>query len=318
MPDADPPTATGAEDAIAAVVEQFADYLNDVRRYSPHTVRGYRADVRGLLTFAAATGAAINPSGGIDIDLNLLRGWLADGVSAGVARSTLARRAASARTFTAWAHRRGLLTGTADPGLRLMPPKRHRHLPTVPSTAAVAAMLESAAADASDEITGLRDVAMLEVLYGGGLRVSELCGLNLAELSGDTGVVRVVGKGDVQRTVPLGEPAWQAVERWLAQGRPAWANLSSGDAVFLGRRGRRIDPRVVRRVVQAAGQAALGRGLSPHALRHAMATDVLSGGMDVRTVQELLGHRSLRTTGIYAHVTTDRLRKVYASAHPRA
>ena len=318
MPDADLPTATSVTDAIAAVLEQFADHLNEVRRYSPHTVRGYRADVRDLLTFAAAAGTAINPSRGIDIDLNLLRSWLADGVSAGVARSTLARRAASARTFTAWAHRRGLLTGAADPGLRLMPPKRHRHLPSVPSTEAVAAMLDSAAVGDSDEVTRLRDVAMLEVLYGGGLRVSELCGLNRADLSDDAGIVRVVGKGDVQRTVPLGEPAWEAVERWLTQARPVWANLGSGDAVFLGRRGKRIDPRVVRRVVQAASQAGIGRGLSPHALRHAMATDVLTGGMDVRTVQELLGHRSLRTTGIYAHVTTDRLRKVYASAHPRA
>lgn len=318
LPSTSAASASSAAAAIDDAVTHFAGYLTQARRYSPHTVRCYSSDVRALLTYAAATGVEVTAERGIAIDLNLLRAWLAQGVAAGAARSTLARRAASARTFTAWAHRRGLLAGPADPGVRLMPPKRHRHLPSVPGTSAVVAMLEAAAANDHDEVMRLRDVAMLEVLYGSGLRVAELCGLNLADLRVDDGLVRVVGKGDVQRSVPLGEPAWQAVDRWLTEGRGQWANLTSGDAVFLGRRGKRIDQRVVRRVVQTTSLQATGRGLSPHALRHAMATDVLEGGMDVRSVQEMLGHRSLSSTGIYAHVTTDRLRKVYARAHPRA
>lgn len=288
----------------------FGRQLRSVRGCSAHTVRAYCADVRSLIRFAEVEAAEDLAR----IDLEVLRAWLADQTAAGAARSTVSRRASAARTFTAWAHQRGWLPGP-DPGLRLASPKSHRTLPGVPRMDAVAAMLDGSAG-AADDAEGVRDSAMLEVLYAGGLRVSELCGLDLPDVAGD-GLLRVVGKGDRQRSVPIGRPARAALDRWLHEGRPRLATAASGQAVFLGVRGGRIDPRVVRRVVNRDSAADDGRRYSPHALRHAMATHVLEGGADLRTVQELLGHASLGTTQIYTHVTAERLRKVYASAHPR-
>ncbi len=189
-------------------------------------------------------------------------------------------------------------------------------MPQVPQQSNVATMLDDLAATADDPLAR-RDTAICEVLYGGGLRVAELCGLNLADLRPD-GLIAVIGKGDKQRLVPLGEPAQIAVQEWLRNGRGEFATDRSGEALFLGQRGGRIDPRTVRRIVNDTSVAAAGRRVSPHALRHAMATHVLEGGADLRTVQEILGHASLGTTQIYTHVTAERLRKVYQSAHPRA
>ena len=301
------PTAWGSSEEL---VTAFGRHPRLVRGRSGHTVRAYCADVRSLLRFAGV-------ADGDDlarIDLEVLRVWLADQTGSGAARSTVSRRASAARTFTAWAHQRGWIPGP-DPGLRLASPKAHRTLPGVPRMAAVADMLDGAASVA-DDAEAVRDSAVLVVLYAGGLRVSEVCGLDLRDVAGD-GLLRVVGKGDRQRTVPIGRPAQVALDRWLAEGRPEMATTASGQAVFVGVRGGRIDPRVVRRVVNRDSVAAGGRRYSPHALRHAMATHVLEGGADLRTVQELLGHASLGTTQIYTHVTAERLRKVYASAHPR-
>jgi integrase/recombinase XerC len=160
---------------------------------------------------------------------------------------------------------------------------------------------------------------MLEVLYATGVRVSELCGLDLADVDAERRVLRVLGKGRKERSVPVGLPALRALERWLSEGRPGIATAASGAAVFLGERGQRIDPRVVRRVVHAALARVEGApDLGPHGLRHAMATHLLEGGADLRSVQEMLGHASLATTQIYTHVTDERLRQAYAQAHPRA
>jgi integrase/recombinase XerC len=304
--DAEPPAA-----GIGDVLADFGRFLAHTRGFSQHTVRAYSADVASLLNWAR-----IGTVGDLGtIDLQLLRAWLAADAESGAARATLARRASSARSFTAWAHRRGLLPG-ADPGARLRSPKLGRTLPQVPQQSNVAVMLDRAAAQ-MDDPQARRDVAICEVLYAGGLRVSELCGLNLSDLRPD-GLVSVIGKGDKQRLVPLGEPALVALQVWLADGRDDFMKYYSGDAMFLGRRGRRIDSRTVRRVVNNVSLAAGGRRVSPHALRHAMATHVLEGGADLRTVQEILGHASLGTTQIYTHVTAERLRKVYQSAHPRA
>lgn len=294
----------------AAVLDEFGDYLASVKGRSPHTVRAYVADAGAML----AHGGVHDRQSLAGLDLPALRGWLAVGARSGAARSSQARRASSARAFTAWAVSRGLVA-EPDPGARLASPKGQRTLPSVPRQRAVNDMLD-AVQEAADDPEALRDAAMLELLYGSGLRVSELCGLDLPDLSEAT--IRVLGKGAKERTVPLGQLAADAVRRWLDGGRPAWATVESGAAVFLGAHGRRVDPRVVRRVVNRASVAAGGARISPHALRHAMATHVLEGGADLRSVQEMLGHASLGTTQIYTHVTAERVRKVYAIAHPRA
>jgi integrase/recombinase XerC len=166
---------------------------------------------------------------------------------------------------------------------------------------------------------GVRDVAVLELLYATGIRVSELCGLDVDDLDRDRRVLRVLGKGNKQRTVPAGAPAWRAIEAWLAGPRSALVTDESGPALFVGERGRRIDPRVVRRIVHRALALVDGApDLGPHGLRHAMATHLLEGGADLRSVQEILGHASLATTQIYTHVSNERLRSAYQQAHPRA
>lgn len=170
-----------------------------------------------------------------------------------------------------------------------------------------------------DVALALRDAAILEVLYATGVRVAELCGLDLGDVDLERRLVRVLGKGRKERSVPVGLPALRAVSTWLAEGRPRLVTPAAGRAVFLGRRGQRIDPRVVRRVVhQALGRVAGAPDLGPHGLRHAMATHLLEGGADLRSVQEMLGHASLATTQIYTHVSDERLRQAYQQAHPRA
>lgn len=248
------------------------------------------------------------------VTLQSLRGWLASLHSAGVARTTLARRSASARSFTAWAYRSGLLP--ADVGELLVSPRAQRAIPDV-LTADEAA--RSVNLLDSDEPVVLRDRLVLELLYGTGIRVSELVGLDIADVDRRRRVVRVLGKGNKQRTVPYGAPADEALERWVRDGRPVWAGEASGDALLLGPRGKRLDARAARTAVnEATARATGGRGLSPHGLRHTAATHLLEGGADLRTVQELLGHSSLATTQIYTHVSVERLRTVFGQAHPRA
>ncbi|TCB96329.1 tyrosine recombinase XerC [Micromonospora zingiberis] len=403
-------------------VDEFARHLASVRNRSPHTVRAYVADLVSLLDHAHRMGCA--DLAGLSLDT--VRSWLAKQRTMGAARASLARRAAAARTFSAWAHRGGLLP--SDVAATLASPRPQRTLPTVlradqavllveaptrpgtkaanqteaadPTGAQVRAeaangtgaeartettnRTESAAgtqvadrteaadrtraqggtgadggtradggigaeggtraeggigagdgdgvggsatgrrrvgdgpADRVAEAVLLRDRALLELLYGTGVRVSEACGIDIADVDHGRRVVRVRGKGGRERAVPYGLPAQRALDEWLRQGRPVLAVPSSRDALLLGSRGGRLNPTSARRIVGGYAQAAGLPRISPHALRHSAATHLLEGGADLRAVQELLGHSSLASTQVYTHVSVDRLRNAYRQAHPRA
>jgi integrase/recombinase XerC len=366
--------------SMSAALAAFRRHLASERGLSAHTVRAYVGDVGSMLQHASGQGCAELT----DLDLATLRAWLADQRRSGQARATVARRAAAARAFTAFAHRRCGLG--ADPGVLLATPKVHRKLPEVLASDQMTAVLEGSrrvhpAPDGSDErkrLVGaaveLRDTAIMEMLYASGIRVSELCGLNIGDLDEERRTVRVLGKRNKERVVPVGVPAVRAVRKWRDVGRPvlaaeaqvtsvratgsvsaglaaearvtsvratgsvsaglagsagtgtgvrdesrAVASPDDGNALFLGARGRRIDPRTVRRVVHvriaAAGSVP---DTGPHGLRHTAATHLLEGGADLRSVQEILGHASLATTQIYTHVSIERLISVYKQAHPRA
>jgi integrase/recombinase XerC len=307
---------------LGAVLDAFRRHLEAERGLSRHTVRAYVGDVTALLGHAAAAGA----DGPADIGLGVLRAWLGAEHGRGQARATLARRAAAARTFTAFAHARGLMP--SDPGPMLGTPRIPRRLPEVLRQDQVAAVLEASAAgpsglpsgpDGQDAALALRDAAIVELLYATGIRVSELCGLDLGDLDEGRRTVRVLGKGNRERTVPAGIPAVRSVGAWARSGRPVLATPGSGHALFLGARGGRLDPRTARRVVHACLAAVPGTPDSgPHGLRHAAATHLLEGGADLRSVQEILGHASLTSTQIYTHVTIERLHSAYRQAHPRA
>jgi integrase/recombinase XerC len=298
-------------EAYRDAVERFERHLALERNLSAHSVRAYRTDVVGLLDHAARMGGQ-----DLDrLDVQVLRSWLARLRSTGAARTTLARRAAAARTFTAWAHRTGLLA--ADPGAQLASPRPHRTLPPVLRQDQALALVERP--DPEDGPLGLRDRLVLELLYATGIRVGELVGLDVDDVDRHRRVVRVIGKGDKERSVPFGAPAEQALDAWLRRGRPALAGPGSGPALVLGAKGRRVDPRTVRRIVheQLAGLPD-APDLGPHGLRHSAATHLLEGGADLRAVQEILGHASLSTTQIYTHVSVERLRAAFRQAHPRA
>lgn len=302
----------GGVDAWAPVIERFADHLSLELGRSQHTVRAYVGDVEALAAFAQER----DVTAPAQLSLLTLRAWLADQERRGLSRSTLARRAASARVFSEWAVERGVMT--ADVAARLASPKRAHRLPAVLTADQASAVLDAAAQDC-DSPLGLRDLAMLETLYATGIRVSELVGLDLDDLAMSRRTLRVLGKGGRERTVPFGIPAEQALSAWLREGRPALAGPRSGAAAFLGARGKRIDPRTVRSVVHRTSRAVDGAAdIGPHGWRHTSATHVLEGGADLRAVQEILGHASLATTQIYTHVSVERLRRTYEQAHPRA
>lgn len=307
---------TGEQDAL---LEEFVAHLVHERGLSEHSIRSYRSDLQQL---AQSQGPLE------ELRLDRIRGWLAELHERGLSRSTLNRKIASVRAFSAWAHRRGHLK--EDPSVRLRSASRSSHLPAVLQEQHVEELtgrlheLSGASErlredDPKSYAVALRDEAMIELLYATGIRVSELAGLDLRSFAADRRMIRVLGKGSKERMVPFGIPAEKAVETWLAQGRPELVTGGSGDAFFLGRRGKRVDVRVVRKVVdnqlEALGTTA-ARG--PHALRHSAATHMLDGGADLRTVQELLGHASLSTTQIYTHISVDRLREAYGRSHPRA
>lgn len=264
----------------------------------------------------AGSTAAGSVLGGLD--LALMRSWLAGLLAAGVSRNTLARRAAAARTFTAWASRQGLLA--VDPGPRLAAPRQRRVLPAVLRPDQAAAALGAAETGAAEgDPVALRDQAVLELLYATGVRVSELCGLDVDDVDYSRRVIRVLGKGQRERTVPFGIPAERALWRWQFQGRPKLAGPASTPAFFLGARGGRLDPRTARRVVHdAVGSVPGAADMGPHGLRHSAATHLLEGGADLRSVQELLGHATLATTQLYTHVTVERLRAIHDRTHPRS
>jgi integrase/recombinase XerC len=306
------PAALPAE--LAEALRGFERHLAAERGRSPHTVRAYLADVAGLLRSVADTGGETLAA----IDLPLLRAWLAGMAAGGLARSTMARRASAARSFTAWATRTGRVQ--VDPALRLQAPKRPRYLPTVLRADQAARLLDLAAVRADDaDPVHLRDLAALELLYGTGIRVGELVGLDVDDVDLQRRTLRVLGKGSRERVVPFGVPAERAVLGWLRRGRPRLCTDSSGAALLLGARGGRWNARQVRDVVhRLAAALEEGADAGPHALRHSAATHLLEGGADLRSVQEMLGHASLATTQVYTHVSVDRLWRTYEGAHPRA
>ena len=297
------------------LIAAFTRHLEVERSLSVHTIRAYIGDLDSLLTHLDAIGVTDISQ----LELIHLRSWLANQQVKGGARTTLSRRAVSVRLFTKWAVKNKYLA--KDVAATLATPKGHRTLPEVLDIADAKTAMDSLATRASEEETpiSLRDVAMVELLYATGARVAELCGLDTSDIDYDRQTIRVLGKGNKERSIPLGNPAMKALNVWLKDGRDSIKNSSSGSAVFLGARGKRIDQRTVRTVVYNALQAIEGiERMGPHALRHSAATHLLEGGADLRTVQEILGHASLATTQIYTHVSTERLQKAFKQAHPRA
>ncbi|WP_436526993.1 tyrosine-type recombinase/integrase [Actinoplanes sp. HUAS TT8] len=348
--------------ALREAVDRFGHHLAVVEDRSAHTVRAYLGDVVSLLTHAADQGCATVE----DLDITVLRGWLAARLGAGAARTSQARRAAAARTFTAWSHRVGL--SPADAGAGLASPRAHRDLPHVLRADQAAALVTAPGAreaaeptreageptgeagehnreaEPDDDITAIRDRAVLELLYATGIRVSELCDLDETDIDHARQVIRVFGKGGKERAVPYGHPARDALNTWLRLGRPALVAAAAAQKtsaqktsarktgtrnadgrgrgtttpLFLGLKGGRLQPTVVRRIVSTAARSAGLPHTKPHDLRHSAATHLLDGGADLRAVQELLGHSSLSSTQIYTHVSTERLRAAFNQAHPRA
>ena len=334
---------------LQRTVDDFASYLAADRGFSEHTVRSYRSDLTLLVAFAEERGA----TAAADLDLELLRDWLWHSSQGGLAKSTLARRAASARSLTSWLARTNA-TGT-DAAARLKAPKSDHHLPRVLSRESMDAILDAVSTRAqTGDPVALRDLAIVELLYASALRVSELTGLDVRDVDLGRLTVRVLGKGSKERVVPFGVPAKNALATWVearaavaagaVSGGAAWGAARRGDSVsgaeasgvarpgaapsgqkpastalFLGSRGARIGSRAVYRLVADLLEGVPGGGpAGPHALRHTAATHLLDGGADLRAVQEMLGHASLGTTQIYTHVSTERLKESYALAHPRA
>ncbi|WP_163736907.1 tyrosine recombinase XerC [Mycobacterium gallinarum] len=300
---------------MEAILEEFDEYLALERGRSEHTRRAYLGDLRSLFDFVAQR----VPDAGISgLTLPILRSWLAALAATGAARTTLARRTSAVKTFTAWAVRRGLMA--SDPAARLQVPKARRTLPAVlRQDQALDAMAAAKSGAQQGDPLALRDRLIVELLYASGIRVSELCGLDIDDVDTSRRLLRVLGKGNKQRTVPFGAPAVAALTEWLSDGRPALATKDSGPALLLGARGRRLDPRQARTVVHQTMAAVDGApDIGPHGLRHSAATHLLEGGADLRVVQELLGHSTLATTQLYTHVTVARLRAVHDQAHPRA
>ena len=307
-------TSEALSEPMAAALAAFETHLAVERDLSVHTVRAYLADATSLAAHASRLGV-VEPG---RLDLRTLRSWLANQQVTGRSRTTLARRATAARVFTSWLARTG--RAESDQGASLGSPKARRTLPPVLRADEAAELVGRATHEADDGgPVALRDAAMLELLYATGIRVGELVSLDLDDVDRERNLVRVFGKGRKERSVPFGHPAARAVDRWLTAGRPSLVAEDAGAALFVGTRGRRIDQRAVRtlvhrRIAEVPGAPDIG----PHGLRHTAATHLLEGGADLRAVQELLGHASLATTQLYTHVTTDRLRRAYQQAHPRA
>ncbi|MDQ1574936.1 MAG: integrase/recombinase XerC [Microbacteriaceae bacterium] len=321
-------------------IDEFVRYLTVERGFSRHTIRSYGSDLAALRAFAQARG--ISAVDGITLDM--LRDWLWAGSQAGLAKATLARRSATAKSFSAWLARN--TTTTTDAAARLRAPRPDRTLPRVITRPLMDEILDGLIDRTRErDPIALRDLAVIELLYASALRVSELTGLDRNDLDLDRLTVRVLGKGSKERVVPFGVPAQSALVDYLRVARPALvaaaaeaetsasADMEKGaasrapsraaadtdHALFLGLRGRRLGTRSVYQLVASLLAEVPGGGpAGPHALRHTAATHLLDGGADLRAVQELLGHASLGTTQIYTHVSAERLKESYRSAHPRA
>ena len=297
---------------LQRTVDDFVVYLSAERGFSDHTVRSYRSDLRDLVAFAASR----EVDSADQLDLELFRDWLWHGSTSGLAKSTLARRSAAARSLSAWLRRTGITP--LDPAARLRAPKSDHHLPRVLTRVQVEGIFADLAALASTgDVAAARDLAVVELLYASALRVSELVGLDLGDIDAGRLTARVTGKGSKERVVPFGIPAQHALVRYLAARNKLVTRPSA--AVFLGARGGRLGTRAVYELVASILATVPGSGPSgPHTLRHTAATHLLDGGADLRSVQEMLGHASLGTTQLYTHVSAERLKESYRMAHPRA
>ncbi|MBW3080584.1 tyrosine recombinase XerC [Bifidobacterium saguinibicoloris] len=310
-------------------LEAFLAFLKANRGLSDNTVRAYRTDVASCLRFLESRGTAdLREVTGDD-----LRGWMASETGSH-ARSSMARMTVAVRRFFDWAAAHGVVA--VDPASSIMTPKTGNALPVVLTERQAGELMDETESetDGAEPTKGsdgrreeetptaralrLRDAAILELLYATGMRVGELVGLGVGDVDWSSHTVKVTGKGNKQRVVPFGMPACRALERWTEEGRPALAGRASGDALFLGSRGGRLDQRVARRVVHRQAERAGVPDIGPHALRHSAATHMLDGGADLREVQELLGHSSLKTTQRYTHVSIDQLKARYSRAFPRA
>ena len=299
----------------SGLAEAYRSHLITERNLSENSIRAYLADLESLLLHVNQLGVTEFSQ----LEVNHIRSWLANLQVKGAARSSITRRVVSVRAFTYWGAQNGWLE--KDIGKDLIAPKAERTLPKVLDVQSAATALESLSVRAAEEESpiSLRDLAIVETLYGSGIRVSELVGLDISDVDRSRNTLRVIGKGNKERVVPIGLPALKAIDLWLNKGRADLLSEDSGDALFIGSRGGRIDQRVAREVVYDAMQALGGnKKLGPHALRHSAATHLLEGGADLRTVQEILGHSSLATTQIYTHVTQERMKQAYEQAHPRA
>ena len=302
---------------IESVGDQWGEYLRLSRRMSEHTIDAYLGDLRAFLDYVGLRWDAPAGQFGQALTQRSIRSWLADTLASGGARSTIARHTAAIRNFTAWAVREETLA--SDPAAALTSPRADQRLPTPLDESEARTLINLARAEAVDGTPAqMRAWAILELTYACGLRVSEVCALDVSSLNREALTVRVLGKGNKERVVPYGPPAREALDHWLVRGRPQLVAQSSGEALFLGDRGGRIDPRVVRSMVHRMAAKAGVHDVAPHGLRHSTATHLLQGGADLRAVQEMLGHASLSTTQRYTHVDTARLSAIYQRAHPRA
>jgi integrase/recombinase XerC len=302
-----------ADDSAAEAVASWLRAARVERDLSPHTIDAYSRDAKQLVGWLARRGI----SGLGAVDRRALRRWIAWLAERGYARRSIARKASTARALMVWAAEQGLIV--ANPALDLAVPKLGRALPRVLKQVEASALCE---VPPLDDPRGTRDRAVLELLYGSGLRVSELCGLDVDDVDLDAGTVRVVGKGRKERRVPMTDPSRRAVRLYLESGRSrllaSRLESPSTTALLINQRGGRLGPRSVRHLLARYTRADGLRPVPPHALRHSFATHLLDAGADLRSVQELLGHESLGTTQIYTHVSDERLRAVYERSHPRA
>jgi site-specific recombinase XerD len=289
---------------------ELEGFVRSLTGVSPSTVSAYRADLVAFVAWAERAGLA-GPRG---VDRLLLRRYLAYLATRRYARRSIARKASSLRRYFGWLARRGVID--TDPAASLAAPAGERRLPRVLRRDELSELLEGAGGRTpADPAVRLRDDAVVELLYGSGLRVAELCGLRPADVDVARRAVTVWGKGGKQRRVPMSAAAADALQAWLRRGRPAMVREGTpADALFLNARGRRLGPRDVRRILDRRAASPV----HPHALRHTFATHLLDGGADLRAVQEMLGHADLATTQLYTHVSKERLRRVYDDAHPRA
>lgn len=305
-----------ASETDAVLVGAFCDHLALERHLSEHTVAAYRQDLKQLATFLERQRRSLATA-----TYPQLRRFLAQQMTLGYARASIARRVGAIRTFYRWAAARGFVA--LDPAAGLGRPKVVSRLPAVlrPGEAArlVEAPMPDEGADERATAVALRDRALLELMYGSGLRVGEVCGLTLDRLDLDRRRVLVLGKGSKEREVPLSDHALVALRQYLREGRPRMAPRTASAGLFFNRRRKPITPRDVRAMVEQYGAETLsGRRVSPHTLRHSFATHLLEGGADIRVVQELLGHASVATTQRYTHVSRRRLFEAYRRSHPRA